>query len=114
MKHAVEVVEDVKVEEEVMEEAPALEGISKPQDGFMDMAMATIAITPMETVTPKDTQLLRVKYCHPFLPFRFHPPLSLVPHPILTSRFPLQPSSFSTPLVLLFSQQQDMRPKHID
>lgn len=53
-------VEEVAAEEVKEEAAPALTG-PEAREGMLDMAMATLALTPMETITPKDTTLTRIR-----------------------------------------------------
>jgi hypothetical protein len=54
-------VAEVVVEEEVKAEAgPDLTG-PPLAESRLDMAMATLALTPMETVTPKDMTLTRIR-----------------------------------------------------
>jgi hypothetical protein len=52
--------EEVAAEEVKEEAAPALTG-PEAREGMLDMAMATLALTPMETITPKDTTLTRIR-----------------------------------------------------
>jgi hypothetical protein len=59
IKHQEE--KEVVVAEETGEEKVVLQG-PQEKEGFMDMAMGIIALTPMETNTPKDMSITRIKY----------------------------------------------------